>query len=269
MIPKYLFHYTTFKGLKDIISSRNIRFTRMDKLNDPFDGHIASPNFPDNVNEFRKFEYVSCWSGLEEESIPLWNLYKKMEGVRIKVRTSLFSKNTSLAEFTNFFVLVNRIAEIKLTLPIKIFENLSIKNVYGPIKIAYTDTPEEIYSDTVRTLISNEGTSKEIELLNIQFNELGLKKLHYWSFENEWRYKIGCFLEGFCARRPFFDIVIDSLSVMPEYIDVPFNSDIFSDMEIVFAPKANKTDIEELKSFLTEKHLNCIVKQSDIKYNGE
>jgi len=266
MIPKYLFHYTSFEGIKNIISSRNIRFTRIDKLNDPFDGHIASPHFPDHINELRKTVYVSCWSDLEEESIPLWDLYKKMEGVRVKIRTSLFSKKTSLTEFSNFFVLANSIAEIKLALPIEGIENAPINNVYGPIKIIYSDTLEKTYSDVVINKVTNDRTSNEFELFKIEFKELGLKKLHYWSFENEWRYKIDLF-GGLFARRSAFENKIDFLD-MPEYIDVPYNSDVLSDMEIISAPKANKTDIDKLKQYLTEEHLNCIVKQSDIQYNG-
>lgn len=112
MIPKYLFHYTSLEGLKSIIKSKNIRFTRIDKLNDPYDGSIPVSNVPFKKTYFAKTTYVSCWTSQEKESISLWDLYTKMKGFRLKMKSSLFSKNMVLKESKNMIIPISNISEI-------------------------------------------------------------------------------------------------------------------------------------------------------------
>lgn len=40
MIPKYLYHYTNVDSLLKILQSQTIRFTRLDLLNDPYEGNF-------------------------------------------------------------------------------------------------------------------------------------------------------------------------------------------------------------------------------------
>lgn len=61
----YLFHYTTAETLKKIITSKAFKFSRNDRLNDKIE-ETRSPYVQ---------YYVSCFSCVKEESIPLWYIY--------------------------------------------------------------------------------------------------------------------------------------------------------------------------------------------------
>ena len=83
--PKYLFHYTSIDKLCLILRNRSLRFTRLDKVNDPEEGltrHFPSSKF---------FTYVSCWTSEEKESLLLWKMYSAdMKGVRIRLPINMF-----------------------------------------------------------------------------------------------------------------------------------------------------------------------------------
>ena len=86
-VPEFLFHYTSIEGLAHILSSKKIRFSRLDFLDDMDEGGSA------DILDWRKYFFVSCWSSSEEESIPLWSMYTNdMKGVRLKVKTDMFKK---------------------------------------------------------------------------------------------------------------------------------------------------------------------------------
>ena len=150
MIPKYLYHYTSTETLKAIITSGNIRFKRLDKLNDPYEGIVK---INDNYIEFRKKAFSSL---LETESgfYPVENVSPiDYEGVHTQTG-----------------------------------KPITINSVYGPIKIEYVDDISKIYekvtsSDYIR------NNFKEFAC-GVDFKELGIRKLKYWNGENEWRYII-------------------------------------------------------------------------------
>ena len=72
-------HYTSIESLAMILSTRKIRFNRLDRMDDLEEGRVAAQGVP-----LGKYTYVSCWTEEQEESIPLWNMYAGKEmGVRI------------------------------------------------------------------------------------------------------------------------------------------------------------------------------------------
>lgn len=78
-----LFHYTTIENLCLILKSRAIRYTRLDKVNDPDES--LTKQFPDS----KYFVYVSSWTSEESESLPLWKMYSAdMKGVRLRLAFS-------------------------------------------------------------------------------------------------------------------------------------------------------------------------------------
>lgn len=73
--------------------------------------------------------------------------------------------------------------------------------------------------------------------------DLGIKKLDYWKFENEWRYRI---------------------CIYKEYINVLFNQKI---EEILVGSDELDEKIEEIKLFLEAKKVNIPILKSAIKIN--
>ena len=80
-----IFHYTNLDSLALILKTRNIRFTRMDRVDDirEAQNHLGI--------DFGKYFFVSCWTTDAKESIPQWNMYSdQMRGVRIELPTYPF-----------------------------------------------------------------------------------------------------------------------------------------------------------------------------------
>lgn len=79
MSASRIYHYTNLDSLALILKTQNIRFTRMDRVDDIRESQIHLGI------EFGKYFFVSCWTTDTRESIPLWNMYSdKMRGVRIE-----------------------------------------------------------------------------------------------------------------------------------------------------------------------------------------
>ena len=74
-----LFHYTAFEALQNIIHDKRMRLSNLALLNDPVD-YARLSNDPFIQNRV----YVSCFTDIKEESIPLWRIYADSPyGVRI------------------------------------------------------------------------------------------------------------------------------------------------------------------------------------------
>lgn len=73
-----LFHYTSADTLERILRNKNLRFNRIDKVNDRLEHRL----FQDA--ELCRLVFVSCFSIDKMESIPMWDIYgKNSDGLRI------------------------------------------------------------------------------------------------------------------------------------------------------------------------------------------
>lgn len=85
--PAVLYHYTSLDTLAMILHNRTIRFSRLDKVDDPQEQRSA-----DSQN-LGKMKLVSCWTSSDEESIPMWREYAGAEcGVRIQMKSYPFKQ---------------------------------------------------------------------------------------------------------------------------------------------------------------------------------
>lgn len=262
MIPKYMYHYTDVETLKKIIETKKIRFTRLDLLNDPYEGLHKIGGVESYESEMRQLVYCSCWTNLERESVNLWSIYSDMEGVRIKMKSTLFSERLVLREIRNGFIPIGAINPIKVNF-LKDNEDMEVKQIYGPFKIQYVNEINETYEDVVSESIANEGTDDEFTMNNVSLEDIGMKKVRHWEYENEWRYKIAPVKEVHGSNSAFSKEVFEVL-ITPEYIDVPYKTDI---EEILVGPKVSEETENDLRIFLKNMGLEISVRRSDIKIN--
>lgn len=83
-----IYHYTTIDSLAMIMSSRSIKFNRLDKVDD-----LEERTEPSQVKLWQ-YLFVSCWTENPEESIPLWRMYSgNAHGVRIGMDADMFEDN--------------------------------------------------------------------------------------------------------------------------------------------------------------------------------
>ena len=78
--PEYLYHYTSLETLALILNHRTRAFNSLLNVDD-----VEKAETEDIAN-FGKYVYVSCWTDVEAESIAMWNLYTpNTQGVRIRL----------------------------------------------------------------------------------------------------------------------------------------------------------------------------------------
>lgn len=83
-----IYQYTNIEALAYILKNKNIRFNRLDKVDDIEEGNVESLGV-----KFCKYVFVSCWTESEEESIPLWKMYGGDKGgVRIGLERQMFNE---------------------------------------------------------------------------------------------------------------------------------------------------------------------------------
>ena len=263
MIPKYVYHYTSIETLKEIIKTNNIRFTRLDKLNDPYEGLIESDDINLSSGEIRKCAYCSCWTTKPQENLALWAMYTNMKGVRIKLKSNLFADKILLVEQENCFMPIQKIAPITSYYTIFDQQPNIIHWVYGPFKVDYVETLKDTYKCAIDNYKCNENTPDETLMHNIFTFELGQKKVNHWEYENEWRYKISLPV-NFSGSAYALSKISAEMIISPEFIDIPLKAKI---EEILVGPEVTEQETEELNEFLKAQKLSIEIKKSDIRVN--
>ena len=109
----YLYHYTTVQALAAILNSGNIRFKRLDLVNDPEECEIKIEGF----EHIKRLIYVSSWTDNVEETLPMWKMYtNNYEGVRIGLPINMFDHETyerTIRRDTEKGIIVSSIKRIK------------------------------------------------------------------------------------------------------------------------------------------------------------
>ena len=84
-----LYHYTSVESLLKIIDLAELKFSRIDRVNDPVEKYSLI------YDELYKAAYVACFNHDENESIPLWKMYTPQG---LGVRIGFFFKGSNIHE---------------------------------------------------------------------------------------------------------------------------------------------------------------------------
>lgn len=174
-MEQHIFHYTSIENLLLILKTKSICFNSLENVDD------MEEKETEDLKNFGRFYYVSCWNKSSKESIPLWTMYSQdMKGVRIELPVFPFKKfYYSAGEFyfkddTIEYIDVNRLYNdtkmVMLDEGIKLFD------------IEYTDNEKLLYP-TIKNI-------KSKNLLKYDFSKLGKYKRSNWSFQEECRYGV-------------------------------------------------------------------------------
>lgn len=174
--PDRIFHYTSVETLALILSSRKIRFSRLDRLDDALEGPMI-----DGIH-FNKYFFVSCWTSQSAENIPQWHLYtEKMTGVRIELPSYPF-KNKILTTPENW---TNCVQEGSMYGPIALDEMFKPSYMLLPMfmsrehfagSVEYVNDVKQRYRQAVSLDIAQGKLS-----INRPFDLVRLKNKH-WEF---------------------------------------------------------------------------------------
>ena len=240
-LPKMLFQYTSIDSLEKILSSKTLRFSRLDRVNDPEEA-MAS-----DVPLAATSVFVSCWSSTEEEQIPMWSMYgDSFSGVRIRLPADMFSgrnksrvyeKGGALTWFDGDYSIMRKFPAM----------GVSGCAIIGPNKVYYTD---DASYHTRRLVYRSDG------MANFYPYDLGMAKKKCWEYEQEWRFKIAT--HSFESQVPddiyFNEVTIDfeKYPVITEDLFIPLDESAFDEMEITIGPKANREMILRIERIIAQ-----------------
>lgn len=223
--PTVLYHYTSVESLAMILSTKTFRLSPLSALDD------LQEEKTEDVAKIGRTVFVSSWTDDSKESIPMWNMYSKMEsGVRIKAKTDLFKSGIVLKDKT-----------IKVSGYAHFDDN---RHLFPPElkKVIYTDEISKI----IPKVVSDDKQCWSQQKLGVYKNKL-------WEFQNEWRYIVRIW-PGKNFDKPDLDIdtIYEKFSlIVDNFIYLNIKQEVFDGLEITLSPKissANRVIIEALKS---------------------
>lgn len=243
-----IFHYTSIESLAMILSSRKIRFSRLDCLDDLLEAQTHSGI------EFGKFFFASCWTQVAEESIPQWSMYgNKMRGVRIELPKYPFRRITIEPKQHSSWL------------------ETCEKPIYGPLSIDECDNEtyfiqpnffDDFFNGSVeyvkdvgaRYIEAIERTGDKITIK--EPNKLPRIKPEHWAFQTEYRFHLWVLPKPHQSdnnqQNPGIQMIQafkDGVDPGINFLDVPLEPLIFNDLIIRTGPlctPGNRICIEAL-----------------------
>ena len=272
---RYFYHYTSLDTLALILKNRTFCFNNLRNVDDMEEAQS------EDMGEFGKFVYVSCWTADSEESIPLWNLYTPdMHGVRIRLPESPFKMHHY--KKGEFFLKQDTDTCID-------FADVFTENKYSMtpdnptlVEVEYDNEKAKLcprvriesYPGAVQDYLEakslDEIESKGMDV-TYSLKELGYYKRKIWSFQKEWRYKICLTPMGLKESNPptfekhqeFIRRIEDRTAEPPvQRLYLKLDENALKELEVVFGPKM--TDAEKIMAVaLLEKYApECKYKDS-------
>lgn len=250
-----LYHYTTVESLALILKNRTLRLNPLDRMDDLQEAQSLSRQ------NYGQFVYVSSWTNIKEESIPMWKMYSSMtSGVRISLPPCPFQIFDSSEQHFRDPTLQERnsMYTTKKIYPVIDIENELIQGyVSAPPflgqqlhKVEYTDDVEKLCP----RLEKIDGDKAHIAL-----DMMGIYKSNIWNFQSEYRYLIRsfpCNIQGETGIQNW-NIVVNAMiqtgrvKSERQYIDLRLAENMLDQMVITTSPSitpSNKVIIEALLS---------------------
>lgn len=234
-----IFHYTSIETLALILKNKTIRFSRLDKVDDPEEYDMTE----DGVTPAH-YCFASCWTKKKEESLPQWYMYGSgSHGVRIEMDSDMFAVKRSL-NGKDFLGGIETTKQGDCVMPV--FANQdAIQN------IIYVDDMKYVKEKIFKDFIEQKG---------IYFPKIGIYKSKNWEFQQECRFRLYALPMKPMVTGMYYspsDVIANNIPPKVDYIDVPILSAFLSKMKIVLGPKVSlgeKIIVQSLmKEFLARK----------------
>lgn len=273
MSTDLIHHYTSINTLALILKNRNVRFNRLDRVDDVSEAKAFGKY------DLSKNIFVSCWTDSNEESIPLWHIYTdNMTGVRISlpkdfIKYQPLKPESEAALITHGEVLSPISWEQLLTDEYFILPNILSREQFER-KVEYVDDIEGIYKDAVNMDIGIDGKAN---LSISKVGDLAGYKHRNWSFQEEFRFVLfilpsipipegGITDKDFMSKLPSHVIqcIHDGIGPSIEWFDLNIGKAI-DDVKVTLGPMCNEGDRIMIESLLSQYTSNGKVVDSVLK----
>lgn len=268
-----IFHYTTLDSLAMIMSSRSIKFNRLDKVDD-----LEERTEPSKVKLWQ-YLFVSCWTENPEESIPLWRMYSgNAHGVRIGMDIDMFED--IIVGGNNVPVNISHEGLLVRKIPV---QNFFRKDYFVlPAAVRYIERGKDTlfychvdYVDDV-----NEKTKDAYQLTktdaihassHISFGEIGKYKNKRWAFQEETRFRLVVmpFNPIFCNPDIVSTIAVNAFHQskpvpISEYF-LKLRTEALNNMEITLHPNATASDRVIVDALCAKYAQGATIKESELR----
>lgn len=268
-------HYTTIETLALILKTKKIRFNRLDRVDDVTESKIYG-NY-----DMSKYNFISCWTAEQEESIPQWHMYTdKMRGVRISLARELFNYqplNTQDGDFVTDGVILSPIPFKSMWTDDYFILPIFTNRENFERKVEYVENPYDSYKDVVKIAVDEKGYAT----VNIkEVAKFAKYKNLEWKFQNEIRFVLfilpGCPIpkEGINDKKfgeEFTSLIVNSVlkGIAPnlDYFDVELNPAALDNIEITLGPLHSDGDRIIVESLLDKYTKNGKLKVSNLTGN--
>ena len=235
-----LFHYTNIDSLALILRNKTIRFSRLDRVDDP-----DEYSFKEDGVTPAQYCFVSCWTKNSKENLPQWYMYgNSTHGVRIELDSDMFLvKDNKLCPkyFNNIFMQANQLMIMPI-LSKGLLRDIQYINDVKAIK------------DKIFYKFCNQHA--------IDFKEIGIYKSEDWAFQQECRFLFNVMpLLSNGLVNPTY-IFQNNISPKVSCIDVPIKKEWLKKIKIQLGPKVTESEEIIVKSLMKE-YLN----RTDYEYS--
>lgn len=221
-----LYHYTSLATFALILTTKSIKFNRLDLVDDPDESLFG---YGDSNMKLNSSSYVSCWTEDEVENIALWKMYTDLKGVRIGLDKDMFvvhqiNNKTSFLEerfYREGCLVVN-----------------SDMNHTEPCIVKYDLKNDE---DAIKCYKGYAVPFKDDILLHT--NEIGVHKKMYWNFQKESRFII----RGMSVNEK--GTIINELPKRESFY-IPLKWEAMKKMEVLLGPKTGEGEKAIVESLL-------------------
>lgn len=267
-IPKVLHHYTNIEALALILKNKTIRFNSLDNMDD-----LQEKESIDAKN-IGKTTFVSSWTEIEEESIPMWKMYSSMKsGVRITMKANPFKlrpidEGLEELDLPNVRIEKNDMA-FKVLIPVA--EMIKKHFAVAPncfegllLKVEYVNDDNKLYP---AVLCYEDGNSI------IDYSPIGKYKNTSWSFQREWRYRLRMISHDILqtpeeqnkSLKVVFQNVVDGKYIQPfTHYDMQLDENAFSEMIVTMSPQISAGNRVIVSDLIEKYNPTAKVKESDL-----
>ena len=212
-----LYHYTSLATFALILTTKSIKFNRLDLVDDPDESLFG---YGDSDMKLNSSSFVSCWTEDKVENIALWKMYTDLKGVRIGLDKDMF--------------VVYKINDKTSFLKERLYRDghlavSSDMNNTEPCNVKY-DLKDD--NDAVKCYKEYAVSCKNGDIL-LHTNEIGIHKKKYWDFQKEARFII----RGMSVNEK--GAIIDR-PLERESFYIPLKWEAMKKMQVVLGPKAGE-----------------------------
>lgn len=215
-----IFHYTSIETLALILKNKTIRFSRLDRVDDP-----DEYSFKEDGITPAHYCFVSCWTKNSKENLPQWYMYgNSTHGVRIEIDSDMFElKGNKLMPtyFNEMFCRTNQFMVMPVLREGFLRDIQYINDV-----------------DSIKGKVFYQFTNQHA----ISFKEIGIYKSQDWAFQQECRFIIHTFpvMPNGLVNTDY--TLQNNISPAINYIDVPIKTECLTNIKVLLGPKVSEAE---------------------------